>query len=163
MIHIKKAKDGDFETFKSILESLLRKEEYQYAEEVTPYILRYIEGLKKEVFEGKRLLYIATIENNVVGFFLTEEAFGGVAFGHWLGVGKAFRKQGVASRLLTMWEKDSQSKGIHAVFLWTTQNNIDFYKKRGFILMGTFPKSWFGHDHYLFYKTLGKPNRKIFT
>ena len=62
--------------------------------------------------------------------------------------------------MLKVWEQDALKQDVHAIHLWTTENDIGFYKKRGFILGGKFEKAWFGLDHYLFYKIIGNPNPK---
>lgn len=73
-----------------------------------------------------------------------------------------FQKHGIASELLSLWEKDAFGEGAHILQLWTTKNDIPFYLNRGFKKGGSFPQSWFGVDHFLFYKILRKPNEKVF-
>ncbi len=81
-------------------------------------------------------------------------------FGNWLAVDRDYQNKGIASRLLKLWEKYALGVGVHAIWLWTTENNQQFYQNRGFSLAGKFPKAWFGFDHYLFYRLLRHPEEK---
>ncbi|OGD84674.1 hypothetical protein A2165_02510 [Candidatus Curtissbacteria bacterium RBG_13_40_7] len=120
------------------------------------------EFLKAEIEKGNKHFFLAYINNKPAGYLLTNKTKGGIAFGHWLGVDSKFQKQGTVSALLSFWEKDALKKGTHKLQLWTTKNNLAFYKNRGFIKGGDFPDSWFGIDHFLFYKTLRKSDEKVF-
>ena len=120
------------------------------------------ESLRVKVLSGEKPLYLAYSDNRVVGYLLTTKASGGVAFGHWLGVDRELQHKGVGSSLLSFWEDEELKLGSHVLQLWTTENNLGFYKKQGFTLMGEFPNSWFGIDHYMFYKPISKPDEKNF-
>ena len=120
------------------------------------------EFLKAEIGKGNKYLFLTYQDNKPAGYLLTNKTKGGIAFGHWLGVDSKFQKQGVASTLLSFWEKDALKEGAHKLQLWTTRNNLTFYKNRGFIKGGNFPDSWFGVDHFLLYKTLRKSDEKLF-
>jgi len=112
--------------------------------------------------KGKKILFLAYSNAKVVGYLLTDKQDVGVAFGHWLAVDKDFRKQGIASSLLDYWENDALEQGAHMLRLWTTENDVSFYKNRGFTMAGLMPDSWCGVGHYLFYKTLRKSDEKRF-
>jgi len=118
--------------------------------------------LKAEIRKGNKYLFVAYQDDIPVGYLLTNKTKGGIAFGHWLGVNSKFQKQGAATALLSFWEKDALEEGAHKLQLWTTRNNLTFYKNRGFTKGGSFPESWFGLDHFLFYKTLRKSDEKLF-
>lgn len=90
------------------------------------------------------------------------ESIAGVSFADWLGVDKQYQKRGIASRLLTLWEQEALVEGAHSLHLWTTENNVEFYKKRGLSCGGVFPKAWHGENCYLIYKTLREPEEKNF-
>ena len=120
------------------------------------------EFLKTEIGKGNKYLFLVYQNNKPVGYLLTNKTKGGIAFGHWLGVDAKFQKLGAASSLLSFWEEDALKEGAHKLQLWTTKNNVSFYKNRGFIKGGDFPDSWFGIDHFLFYKTLRKSDEKVF-
>lgn len=118
--------------------------------------------LAKKIKEGTKIVYLAFENKNIVGYLLVSQSIAGVAFADWLGVDKAYQERGIASQLLTLWEQEALIEGAHALQLWTTENNVIFYKKRGFSSGGLFPKAWHGEDSYLIYKTLRKPEEKNF-
>lgn len=120
------------------------------------------EFLKSEIEKGNKYFFLAYQNNQPAGYLLANKSKGGIAFVHWLGVDSKFQKHGVASALLSFWERNALKEGAHKLQLWTTKNNIEFYKNRGFIKGGDFPDSWFGIDHFLFYKTLRKSDEKLF-
>lgn len=121
-----------------------------------------LEELEKGIKKGKRILFLAYLENKVVGYLLTNKQFGGVSFGHWLGVDKDFQKQGIGSKLLSAWERDALKQGAHALEINTFEKDRLFYKKCGFIEAGKAPDFWFGVEHFWFYKPLRKSNEKVF-
>ena len=82
------------------------------------------EFLKAEIGKGNKYLFLTYQDNKPAGYLLTNKTKGGIAFGHWLGVDTKFQKQGVASALLSFWEKDALSEGAHKLQLWTTRNNL---------------------------------------
>lgn len=112
--------------------------------------------------KGGKKAYLAFDDKKIVGYILAEKSIAGVSFADWLAVGKKHQKQGAASKLLSLWEKDALAQGAHALQLWTTENNLTFYKNRGFINGGLFPKAWHGEDCYLIYRLLREPEEKNF-
>ena len=160
-IKIVKATAREFEAFYRLWRKTLKKGLFLYPENAINFMI--VEDLpKKNLKEKISHLFLAYHGVKLIGYLLTNKTRGGMAFGHWLGVDSKFQKQGTASALLSFWEKHDLSEGAHKLWLWTTKNNIDFYKNRGFILLGEFPDSFFGLDHFLFYKTLRKSDEKIF-
>lgn len=120
------------------------------------------EFLTRKLKSGDKKVYLALDGDKVVGYIMVMESIAGVAFADWLAVDKKYQKRGVASALLTMWEKDALDEGAHALQLWTTENNLTFYKNRGFVNGGLFPKAWHGEDCYLIYRALREPEEKNF-
>jgi len=162
---IAQAKVEDFDKFYNLLTKTLRGNYFLYSKNSIAFTLDEDlpkEDLKKYIKEGKRKLYLAFSKNNIIAYLLTFKPRAGVAFAQWLAVDKGFQKQGVASKLLSFWEKEALNDGAHILHLWTTKNDIPFYENRGFTKGGSFPQSWFGVDHYLFYKILRKPDEKLF-
>lgn len=155
---------SDFNKFYTFFEKSLKEEYFLYPKENASYLIHASfpkkAQLKKDILSGKKSLYLFYEKSRLIGYLLTEKDFAGVAFGQWLAVHKNFRNKGIATSLLETWQKDELSQGVHALQLWTTENDIGFYKKKGFILGGKFEKAWLGLDHYLFYKIIGKPNPK---
>lgn len=167
MIRIIKAKAKDFEGFYRLFKKTLQDSSFLYPKESTYYLMNV--GLPKkaqlriEVLEGDRPLYLAYKEDRIVGYLLTKKEYAGVAFGHWLGVDSKFRHKGIGSELLKSWEKDATNMGAHILQLWTTENELGFYEKNKFTLGGKFEKAWFGLNHLLIYKMIGKPNPKKYV
>lgn len=118
--------------------------------------------LSEKLTKGIKRVYLALKEERIVGYLLVERSIAGVAFADWLGVEKQSQKQGIASHLLSLWEKDALAEGAHALHLWTLEDNVEFYKKRNFSCGGFFPKAWHGENSCLIYKTLRNPDEKNF-
>lgn len=111
--------------------------------------------------KGKKYVYLSEDEGKLVGYLLVAKSIAGVAFADWLAVDNKYQKKGIATKLISMWEKDAIEEGAHALYLWTTNDyNINFYKNRGFSLSGKFPKAWHGIDTYLMCKILREPKEE---
>ena len=118
--------------------------------------------LTKKLNKGEKKLYLALKGNKIIGYLLVMESIAGVSFADWLGVDKQYQRRGIASHLLSFWEQEALAEGAHALQLWTTKNNVEFYKKRAFVCGGLFPKAWHGENCYPIYKTLRDPDEKNF-
>lgn len=118
--------------------------------------------LNDKLTKGEFIVYLAFDKGTIVGYLLIAQSIAGVSYAEWLGVDKENQKRGIASSLLSVWEKDVFAEGVHSLHLWTTKNNVEFYEKRGFTCGGMFPKAWHGEDDYLIYKTLREPEEKNF-
>lgn len=164
-IKIRIAKQEDFEAFYRLITKTLKEGYFLYSPHSSSFILQSglsKKNLKEEFKKGNKPLYLAYIGRKLIGYLLTFKSNGGVSFGHWLAVDRNFQQRGVASALLKFWEKEAKKQGAHKLQLWTTENDIQFYKKVGFTQGGKFPDSWYSLDHYLFYKTLRKSKEKNF-
>lgn len=164
-IKVVKGKLNNFEEFYQLFKKALQDGLFLYSKNSVRFTLE--EELPKnvlfeEIKERKKYFFLVYQNDKPAGYLLTNKTKGGVAFGHWLAVDSKYQKHGVASALLAFWEKDALSEGAHILQLWTTKNNVSFYKRRGFTLGGNFPNSWFGLDHFLFYKTLRESDEKVF-
>ena len=113
--------------------------------------------------KGGKRAYVAKDGDKIVGYLLAAKPYAGVAFADWLAVDNAFQKKGIASKFLSLWEKDMFEEGAHLLYLWTYSDpNIKFYKNRGFQQGGMLPKAWHGIDEYLMYKILREPKEENF-
>ncbi len=106
------------------------------------------------------ILYLAFHKQEVVSYLIVRPISGGVSLCVWLAVSVHHQKQGIASKLLIMSEKDAKKTGMHNINLWTNKRNLTFYKNRGFRVAGKVPKNYYGHDDYLLYKIIQKPVEK---
>jgi ribosomal protein S18 acetylase RimI-like enzyme len=118
------------------------------------------EWLAERLSKKAKKVYIAKHRGEIVGYLLVSRPNAGIAFGDWLAVDKEFQKKGIATSLLSMWEKDVLAYGGHNIYLWTYEHNIDFYKKRGFVQGGFLPKGWGGEDAYFMYKIIAEPKEE---
>ncbi|KKP66041.1 MAG: hypothetical protein UR63_C0039G0014 [Candidatus Roizmanbacteria bacterium GW2011_GWC2_35_12] len=116
--------------------------------------------LKREFDSGVKELFLAYHGDIIAGYLLFAKSIAGVSFADWLAVDKPYRRQGIAAKLLSLWEVQAIKEGAHTLFLWTTINNIQFYKNRGFSLGGALPKAWHGVDCYIIYKNLMEPKEE---
>lgn len=166
MVKIVKVGEKDFPKFYGLIEKTLRDGSFLYPAKSASYVMGVWvptpQQLKKNVAAGDKL-YLAFENNNVIGYLLANREKAGVGFCHWLGIDKKFRHKGIGSKLLKRWEEDSIREGLHAIHLWTMENDLEFYKKNNFVLAGKFKNAWFGIDHFLLYKNIGKPNPKKYV
>lgn len=117
--------------------------------------------VNSNLINKKKMSFLAINENReIAGYLLFSKNYGGVSLANWLAVDEKYQRQGIATNLLKMWEEDALKNGAHALQIWTVEKNRSFYKKRGFKESGELPSFWFGIDHYLFYKIIGKPIEK---
>lgn len=118
-------------------------------------------GLKEAIQEGEIIILLAVADQKIIGFtYLTFETGGGAIL-QWLVVDKDYRGQGVGSQLLSEAEIITKKKKNHFLYLWTeSQKNIDYYKKRGFYLVGRQKEAWFGLNENLLQKNLCPPFSK---
>lgn len=164
-IRVIKAGLADFEKFYSLFKKSLLEKWFLYSENSSRFMLEVDyskEFIEENLRKDYKKLYLIYVKNEVVGYLLTHRVYAGVAHANWLGVDPNFQKKGFASKLINIWSQEVLKDGGHKLELWTTKNNLEFYKKRGFVLGGEIPDSWFGIDHYLFYKTLRKSDEKNF-
>lgn len=120
------------------------------------------EWMTDRLKKGGKKAFLALDGEKIIGYIFTGKSIAGVSFADWLAVDKDYQKRGAASALLALWEKEALEEGAHALQLWTTKNNLTFYKNRGFTNGGLFPKAWHGEDCYLIYRTLREPEEKNF-
>ncbi len=128
-IRIKKAQKKDLRQVIKIWITEFRK---------TPWNERWTkEKIKKTIksYDGK--VYVAVIDNNVVGFALVTEIYylgGPVVILENLVVSNNYQEQGVGSALLKHVERIYKKKRFAKVFLDTIKKtkSYKFYKKRGY-------------------------------
>lgn len=158
------AKPSDYEIFYEIFIKSLKKQFPEYSKNSISYLTEVDwswKWINKQLKIKKKIALLAKNEKReIVGFLLYSKNYGGVSLISWLAVEEKFQGQGIATNLLSIWEKDAHENGAHALQVWTTKKNSEFYKNRGFTLSGELPSFWFGIDHLLFYKIIGKPDEK---
>ncbi len=118
------------------------------------------EWMKGVISKQDKILFVARNGKDIAGYLLVNKVYGGVSVASWLAVFKDYQKIGVASTLMKMWESFAIDNHAHALQLWTTDKNVSFYIKRGFVNAGIFKDGWFGIDMPMLYKPLRKSKEK---
>lgn len=114
--------------------------------------------LQKAIKSKEKVVLVARSGEKIVGFAVLRIDRGGGTQCPWLGVDKDFRSQGVGSALVDQMEKVALERKCHFIFLHTeNKDNIKFYKKCGYYLVGLQKEAWGGVDEYLLQKNLRKP------
>ncbi len=118
-----------------------------------------------QLFQKNKGVILGAFLDKLIGFIVVQKDDGGVVKFHWFAVDKNYRKQGIGSSLLRAAEKWCLENKCHYIFFYTENSkNVEYYKKRGFRLVGIQKNSWFGVDEYLIDKQLrNTPFQDIFT
>ena len=162
---IRTAVAKDLKSFFQTFGKSLRKDFPEYSKDIISYFLKDVFSLKsykEEIKKGTCQIFLALVNNEIVGYLVSTHPYGGVGFCNWIFVHPDYRKQGLASALREAWEKKAQKDGAHKVHVWIVGRNIKFYKKRGYRMAGRIPDDFFGANDILLYKTLGKSSEKNF-
>src|SRR6266404_2796161 len=110
-----------------------------YSKKVIDYLLTKQFNAKifeKEVKARERQIFLAKADAQVVGYLVASYPYGGITLCNWIAVDSKVRRVGIASKLLSEWEKWALFERAHKLQLSTDVRNVDFYKKRGFTLLG---------------------------
>jgi len=157
---IKLATLNDIITFFPFFQTSLKTQFPHYSPKTINFFLAKdysLEKNKQGIKENWRQIYLALNNEQIVGYLMATKPYGGVSFCNWIAVDPQHQGQGVASKLLKTWECQAKIDSAHKLHLWTDIRNLDFYKNRGFILVGEIPQNYFGSDDFLFYKIINDP------
>lgn len=162
---IRLAKNRDLKGFFDYLDESLKNQFPEYSSNVISYLMK-VDYAKKDlrqwIKKKTRQLFLAIVQRKKVGYLLASKPYGGIGFCNLLAVKPEFQGNGIASALIKFWEKQAIKDGAHKLQLWSDKRNVEFYKHRGFVLVGEIPEDTFGTSDFLFYKTLRKANEKNF-
>ena len=147
-----------FPQFYQLFEELMLEGYYHFPVELRQYFLardysriNYATWLERNF----RKILIAMEDNQVRGFLTGDHSYGGVGFISWLGVKKEFRNQGIGTQLLQTYEDYARSKKAHLLELFTSEDNLNFYQKRGFKEIGRRSEGYYGQKNIIMDKELG--------
>ncbi|PJA02159.1 hypothetical protein COX73_02255 [bacterium (Candidatus Gribaldobacteria) CG_4_10_14_0_2_um_filter_36_18] len=161
-IKIKKATYKDINRFWNLFKISVKKQFPEYPIKVRKFFLeKYYtkNNLRQWVKKGIITLLIATNNNEIVGYLIANFPYGGVSSIIWLAVQNSFQNRGIGSALLKKYETIAKKKGIHKILLsMTNKQNLKFYKKNGYKLIGYIPQNYFGVDDWWLYKEIQTPN-----
>jgi len=166
---IGKLKIAELPQFHRVFTELMR-EGFDYAPKIKKYFIthRYtIANFKywlKNDYKGVLLADLKRVQpsrglnplQEIIGFLVYDEAYGGVLLCRWLGVLKKYRGQGAGKMLIEQAVREAKVLGCHKVEVAGQLNAKKFYEKCGFKLEGMREKSYFGEDQYLFGKVVGE-------
>lgn len=159
----RKAETGDLDEFFVLFSKLTMKLFPEYSLRTRNFILKKeynLDALKAQFNSKQIIIYLAFCSKELVGYLIVRPIVGGVCLGEWMAVGESRQNAGVASGLLNIWEKDAKASGMHKLHLWADKRNVQFYKNRGFNLVGMIPENYYGANDYFFYKSIQKPLEK---
>ena len=163
---IEKASPSYFDKFFKVFKKSLKNQFPEYTKNTIRYFIEedYRETwLKSATKNGNKILLVAKDRTeSIVGFLLANKQYGGIGFCSWIAVEDSFHRRGIGEALLNKWEELSKEQGAHTLQLWTTEKNLEFYKKCGYKLVGRVPHGFFGSEDNLFYKEIQKPKESNF-
>jgi len=166
MIKIEKLKLENLAEFLLVFKEILTTGFPEYSAALVDFLIG--KDYSATVFEEKLknnqwFVLKASLENQLVGFLLADNLYGGVSYCNWVGVLEKCQGQGIGQALLGAWEEEIKKVGGHKLTLITqSRKNMDFYLKAGFKQEGFEEKSWFGLDCWLYGKVIGDPKPEIF-
>ena len=103
-----------------------------------------------------RKIFLAMNEyDQVVGFLVGDNTYGGVAFITWVGVLPSYRKHGLGRSLMQVYEDYVKAKKAHIIELFTYEGVKDFYIKNGFLEIGRRESGFFGQTNIIMNKKIG--------
>lgn len=160
---IRLATKGDLQVFFPVFKNSLQTQFPEYTPVTRDYFTDEpytLENLHMGLDQQTIYIFLAFQKEIIAGYFLAYKPKNGVSMAIWLAVLDDYQHKGLATKLLNAWETTAKKDGAHALQLWTNERNINFYKNRGLLHMGKFPKAWYGVDIHMLYKIIGNPIEK---
>jgi ribosomal protein S18 acetylase RimI-like enzyme len=103
-----------------------------------------------------RKIFLAFNENNeIIGFLVGDNTYGGVAFITWVGILKEYRSGGVGKLLMETYENYIKPKNPHLIELFTYESVKGFYETLGFTEIGRRKQGFFGQENIIMNKVIG--------
>jgi len=117
------------------------------------YLTNYSRDRYSNVFTTtSHIGYLAFEESEAIGFISFSDPELGVSNCEWLGVKASYRNKGIGKQLLTAWEQYVINHQGHCITLICEEENINFYRNRGFNICGLIPNYCLGIDFYFCFK-----------
>lgn len=110
-----------------------------------------------------KTVIVGKSRDNLAGFIILDQPYGGVSMCRWLGVLKPYQKLGLGKQLVKAWEEHARSLGCHKIELAAQPLAKTFYEKCGLVLEGKRQLSYFGQEQYIFGKVIGEPQEDTMT
>ncbi len=160
-ISIEKLTKQDFYDFYTVFKKVLSTEFPGYSKEIIKFFFENIYSIDNFLYwleKDLKLILVAKSGDNIVGFAIIDNPYGGVSLCRWLGVVKEFQKQGIGKHLIDLWLEIAKNQGCHKVEVAAQPTAKVFYEKVGLKEEGKRENSYFGIDQYIFGKVIGEPN-----
>ena len=146
-MYIKPLPLQNMDQFYSIFINILNSEFPEYTPKQIDYfinILYPVHNVKRMILGNLRKIFVAEKNNEIVGFLMADQTYGGVGFISWFGILSEFRKQGIGAKMVEEYEKFCRTKNAHLIEVYTFPRIVPFYEKIGFHKVGVRPKGYFG-------------------
>jgi ribosomal protein S18 acetylase RimI-like enzyme len=158
-IEIRRATKEDLKSFYPFFRKSITSQFPEYSSNTTRFFTEEEfseKQLTEQIERGNKIVFIASLKNEIIGFITGQPLYGGVGLAEWLAVDEAYHNMGIGKELLKTWEEYVLQDGGHKVHLWSAEKNIHFYENRGYTVVGRIPENWFGAEDFLLYKSLQK-------
>ncbi|MBN1915854.1 GNAT family N-acetyltransferase [Candidatus Dojkabacteria bacterium] len=153
--------EDNLDSFFILFEQVVREDFSEYSGRIKNYFLT--KDYSKDTFRyflGKpyRKVLLATEKDNVVGYLVGDQTYGGVGFISFLGVERTRRNNGIGRMLLDSYEKFCKNKKAHMVKLSTFKRLMPFYTQCGFKHIGEEEMGYWGTRNQIMGKIIGNWN-----
>src|SRR4030042_1041333 len=99
-----------------------------------------------------KTIIISKEKDELTGFIVIDQPYGGVSFCRWLAILPKHQKKGLGKKLIDAWIVFAKSQGCHKVELASQPLAKAFYEKVGLVLEGERKLSYFGVNQFVFGK-----------
>lgn len=154
---IRPVTNKDLGQLKKLYRTTIRNDFGEYSKKVINHFVSYsywkqMAGVKHKVGVFMR--------GKMVGYLLAPKPEGGVINIYWMAVGQDYRGKGIGQTLLSYFEKYAKKMGVHNIHLESKKENVAFYKKCGYRLIGLDEKGYYGTDNYIMKKMIAEPTEE---
>jgi len=160
MVRISEFQLRDIDSFYKCFEVLMQEGYAGFSDPIKEYFIKK-EYSKSNFYlwvdRNFRKIFLAFNENDeIIGFLVGDNTYGGVAFITWVGVLKEYRSKGIGKMLIQTYENYVKAKNAHIIELFTYESVKGFYEVLGFIEIGRREQGFFGQKNIIMNKTIGQ-------
>lgn len=161
----REVKEEELDGLIEVARNSIKTDYPHYSAKIKDYHLKHdfdTETIKQNYSRKIFLYWGAFLDKKIVGYLISLPSFGGVALIIWLGIDKAYQHKGIGKKFLGEFGKWAKKQGVHALHLYTVKEDLPFYLKLGFIVVGEIEKSYYGISDFYLYKILQEPKESNF-
>jgi len=160
MVRISEFQLRDIDSFYKCFEVLMQEGYAGFSDPIKEYFIKK-EYSKSNFYlwvdRNFRKIFLALNEKNeIIGFLVGDNTYGGVAFITWVGVLKEHRSSGIGKMLIQTYENYVKAKNAHIIELFTYEGVKRFYEELGFMEIGRREHGFFGQKNIIMNKTIGQ-------